>query len=295
MVVWHHWYAYSVAANLPKIFEPLVRAGHYGVEIFFVLSGLVLYLPYQNGREFKTGDYLIRRTKRLLPLFYIALFVSAALQWKDPLPFVLFLYPNTDVIGPSFNYPLWSISAEVWFSALLPVFIYLMRWKSTPYVLIVASLICSIGPDWLQASLPGKLYLFLIGMLTAVYLGKVKGSIWCLPLGIIAVYLPEKIGDSMIGVATAGIILYCWVNQQSILTRVLQNRMLQTLGMMCFSIYVWHEPVRGFVGGWSAFSTLQFANWALLAVVSLLSYRFIEFGTERNWRRLFPMRAEEGS
>lgn len=285
MVVWHHWYAKSVAVHTPDLLDPLVLAGHYGVEIFFVLSGFVLYLPFRDGREFRTGRYLLRRAKRLLPLFYIALLVSAALHRENPLPYVLVLYPNPEAIGPSFNFPLWSISAEIWFSALLPALIFLMRrWPVAPWLLIAASMSCVLGPEWLQRSLPGMLYFFLFGMLAAAHLGRVKGTAWCLPAALLLAWLPDFAGRPAAGIVAAGLILYCWSHDRAPVTRLLDNRVLQTVGIMCFSIYVWHEPTRFVLHGYHAFSPIQLANWAFISVAACLSYRLIERGTDLDWR-----------
>ena len=94
MVIWEHWYSRSFEAHAPAFLDPLVSAGNYGVEIFFVLSGFVLYLPYCNGRPFVARTYLVHRARRLLPLFYVALFASAALHRDNPFPYALLLYPN---------------------------------------------------------------------------------------------------------------------------------------------------------------------------------------------------------
>ena len=288
MVIWEHWYSRSFEAHAPAFLDPLVSAGNYGVEIFFVLSGFVLYLPYCNGRPFVARTYLVHRARRLLPLFYVALFASAALHRDNPFPYALLLYPNPQSIGPIFNFPLWSISAEIWFSALLPVLIYLMRWPIAPYLLIAASLSCALGPEWLQRALPGTLYLFVTGMLVAANLRRVRGSILCLPLAVAAAYLPVQFGRPAAGLAAAGIIFYCWHHSTSPLTRALNNNLLQVLGIMCFSIYVWHEPVRNITSGYNAFSPIQLANWTLLGIVAVLSYRFIERGADRPWERLLP-------
>jgi len=70
------------------------------------------------------------------------------------------------------------------------------------------------------------------------------------------------------------------------------NRPVQVLGMMCFSLYVWHEPLLRHVFQADAAPlddlarTLPLYLFLLLAIASL-SYRFIEFGRSANWRALF--------
>jgi peptidoglycan/LPS O-acetylase OafA/YrhL len=52
-----------------------VRSGSTGVSLFLVISGFSLYIPYANGREsrFRTGSFLWRRCRRLLPAYYVSL------------------------------------------------------------------------------------------------------------------------------------------------------------------------------------------------------------------------------
>lgn len=294
MVVWHHWYAKSVANNLPDLLDPMVMAGHFGVEIFFVLSGFVLFLPYaQTDRVFDTKRYLLRRSLRLLPLYYVALFASSAVADAKANPadptYLLVLFPNSEFIGPAFNFPLWSISAEIWFSALFPV-LFLIRNRTATMLAIACAIsaVSHLGPIWVQKSIFGMVYLFVLGMLTASLAGKVSCPLWPVGLAFVGPYLPDPYGAPVIGIATSALILYCWSHRGSPIAGLLEARYLQALGMMCFSIYVWHEPVRSVVGGYNAFSPIQLANWALLAVVATLSYRFIEFWHVRNWRDLLP-------
>jgi peptidoglycan/LPS O-acetylase OafA/YrhL len=70
-------------------------------------------------------------------------------------------------------------------------------------------------------------------------------------------------------------------------------RPLQVLGMMCYSLYIWHWPLLHWImpdraampaGGFAAGVAVF-----LLATLAIapLSYRFIEFGRVRQWRPLF--------
>jgi len=70
------------------------------------------------------------------------------------------------------------------------------------------------------------------------------------------------------------------------------NRPIQLLGMMCFSIYVWHEPLlrhvfRDNVAPLDGLARTLPVYLTLLAAIAALSYRFIEFGRVADWRGLF--------
>ena len=84
-VIYHHffiptsWLA-SPIATMAHPLNALFENGFTGVNLFFLLSGFVLYLPYANGsRRVETwrdarGFYL-RRLGRLMPLYYLAALV----------------------------------------------------------------------------------------------------------------------------------------------------------------------------------------------------------------------------
>ena len=70
-------------ARLP--FQPLdffVRSGSTGVSLFLVLSGFCLFLPFAAGRygRFKTGSFLVRRARRLLPAYYCSIVLALGLN-----------------------------------------------------------------------------------------------------------------------------------------------------------------------------------------------------------------------
>ncbi|MBV8889570.1 MAG: acyltransferase [Alphaproteobacteria bacterium] len=119
-----------------RLVSPLLTEGWTGVNLFFILSGFVLYLPYAAGQRtmHSLADRLAfyrRRAWRLLPLFYIAVLLEwAAAPGPDPrdigellsiLSFGFIVSPH--YFGPSFNPPLWSLGVEIAFSAVFPVLV----------------------------------------------------------------------------------------------------------------------------------------------------------------------------
>jgi peptidoglycan/LPS O-acetylase OafA/YrhL len=124
-------------------FHTMFTNGWMGVNLFFVLSGFVLALPYALGERAlaRPGDavaFYARRARRLLPLYYLCLFVG------------YFVGPATDFFSPVFlrefwslltftfvfqielflprvNVALWSLGVEFWFSALFPLILIVGR------------------------------------------------------------------------------------------------------------------------------------------------------------------------
>jgi peptidoglycan/LPS O-acetylase OafA/YrhL len=131
----HHWLTFSPLH--------LLWAGHEAVEIFFVLSGVVLALPYVGGARIDLNQYYPKRLVRLYVPVWGALAFSSALRvlvphqevagggwWLNwhtaPLGAALVGRQALLVFGagsPATNTALWSLTWEVLFSLLLPFFV----------------------------------------------------------------------------------------------------------------------------------------------------------------------------
>ena len=114
--------------------------GWLGVNLFFILSGFVLYLPYANGsREMNSRSdlwgFFKNRASRLFPLYYITLIISIIFIshqinihewsfWKNFVLMFTFTFNFTkETFIPQSNYVLWSLGIEVLFSLIFPLLI----------------------------------------------------------------------------------------------------------------------------------------------------------------------------
>ena len=155
--------------------------GHTGVDIFFVLSGFLIYGIVFNGKQ-TYGQFLLRRVRRLYPVFlgvlllYLALSLAFPLESKLPnsvpaaLIYVaanaLFL-PGMTRIAPIIVVA-WSLSYQWLFYLLIPLVISglgLRRWRSWQrimFFLLFALTVCLLR-GWI---IPGhqRLVLFASGM-----------------------------------------------------------------------------------------------------------------------------------
>jgi len=73
---------------------------------------------------------------------------------------------------------------------------------------------------------------------------------------------------------------------------IFQNYFLRMLGRMSFSIYIWHsflvELFYEKIGNIENSDALLLAKfWLLTLVISILTYRYIEFGHVNSWRKIF--------
>ena len=138
-----------------------------GVELFFVLSGIVLLRPYlRKQRKFEVGDYFYRRLKRIYPPYLSSLLLGALIIW------IIKAYPSwyselwkwTEVsfknilsqamiisFNASFyNLAWWSLGIEVLFYLLVPLIIFIFpagdRLNNTKiWTLLLCTLIVSVA------------------------------------------------------------------------------------------------------------------------------------------------------
>ena len=123
----------------------VVLGGYLGVDIFFVLSGFLLFLPVAaaGGAFGDLKSYALRRGARILPAYYLALFATLALVpwltslhtglslasvrgWGSLLLHMTFLQ---HVLGPSLGWQegfavngvVWSLAIEAVFYVALPL------------------------------------------------------------------------------------------------------------------------------------------------------------------------------
>jgi len=147
-VVLHHIGAATLATTLAARGEPYFAAWvasstASGVELFFVLSGIVLLRPYfRQRRPLKTLVYVQRRVQRLWPPFLAAWLLAGLVTWLAT------QYPTTWTRGANlatfsvgswlaqlgivyvgsntFNAAWWSLTVELLFYAFVPLIVALV-------------------------------------------------------------------------------------------------------------------------------------------------------------------------
>jgi peptidoglycan/LPS O-acetylase OafA/YrhL len=142
------------------LFAAFITNAWLGVNIFFVLSGFVLYLPYRLGRRKIEGladfwPFYRHRARRLLPLYFIVVLVSLGLHaqfaagsrnWYlelGGLLSTLFIFSPHGFMPPS-NIVLWSVGVEIWFSLIFPALVLAIRKWGIEKVLLATLVTCAI-------------------------------------------------------------------------------------------------------------------------------------------------------
>lgn len=320
----------------------VAKHGFLGVNIFFVLSGFVLYLPYRTKKRAidRLADFphfYWHRAARLLPLYYTVVFVTVALHAKSAagshawylelggLLSTLFIFVPHGFMPPS-NPVLWSVGVEIWFSLLFPLLILLVARFGIRRLLLLSVVICSafvvaghlIAVDRIGMFRPfvggifGSCYQFIFGMLVCDLYVKSRDSVslrrfqsrGLLPgllLMIAAIYLKDNgpwavsILYATIFCAGFSLVLLAVLCGAWSANRLFEGWAIQVVGCMCYSIYAWHSIIMAEMippDTSSLYDTLRlsFPYLAITILLSVLSYRFIEYGHQGDWRSLFLLR-----
>lgn len=189
-----------VLSHYTKEFFPqhrLLSFGWSGVDLFFVISGFILYYQVKK-RYYRDGntlyiDYLRNRALRIIPAYYVSVIVTLLFFGKDK--FLTFIFPLHLTFLYIFDYdvamsiqPLyWTLAVEVQFYIFLIIFAPFLTGKNSMkwiLSLIIMNLLYRMAfPLFYNASsnsglvlgniLPGRISEFSYGMIIArIYLGE---------------------------------------------------------------------------------------------------------------------------
>jgi peptidoglycan/LPS O-acetylase OafA/YrhL len=151
------WYPDKVSRWIAS----LAYAGDTGVTLFFVLSGFLLFMPYAKALLFDSSwplarHFYIRRALRILPAYYVTLFLMILIytpnflhfnRLGDLFMFLILFMDSSPTAFKQINGPFWSLAVEWQFYLLLPLIALgialLVRRIAPPKRL--AALLCCLG------------------------------------------------------------------------------------------------------------------------------------------------------
>lgn len=292
----------------------VVWAGREAVFVFFVLSGFVLTLPALRRTQDWIAFFPSRAVRLYLPVT-ASLLVALALSFlvprtSDPHQALWVnahaqtlslrgLFNDFTLISPTLlNSPLWSLTWEVLFSVLVPLFVSvaavtMRRW----WVTAIAGVLISALGEYLHVQWLIYLPMFLIGSALAAGWERIRavprGLGWVLLVaGLLGISSPAwfpapfsnpVIEQVVILAAAFTIVLLAgkWLPAE----RFLLGPVPRTLGRISFSLYLVHEPI-----------AVSFANllpvswspwWTVVATIpvaigaAFLFARFVELPAHR--------------
>jgi peptidoglycan/LPS O-acetylase OafA/YrhL len=259
------------------ILTPVVHNGYRGVELFFVISGFILGLPFARHRltgapMMRLRDYFLRRLTRLEPPYFVILLVRAALivvALHTPVTAVLphllasLGYAHSLIYGyySTINPPVWSLEVEIQFYCLAP----LLAWvlfsfpRATPFrrILLVALILasgvlqmyCMTPMSRSSMTILYSIQYFLAGFLLCdlyvVGWESIRSHwLWdvvCLPLWIWVFWWNSPWYHVWLPLAC--VVLYVGAFKGPVMRAFFRNPVIATIGGMCYSIYLTHNLV----------------------------------------------------
>ncbi|WP_197561390.1 acyltransferase family protein [Stenotrophomonas maltophilia] len=231
------------------------RAGAAGVDLFFVISGVVMYLSLRNDAS--PWEFLKRRFIRVVPMYWIATTLAIAYFYaRYP-----YMTPSTEHIVRSYIfappppgyqmpllYPGWTLNYEVFFYAILGTLLVTKRLAAALTICVIVALgsLTNVVP-----AITGVYYFhqiileFAAGMLIGMAIRhgyrpkKLEGFIYlALSVILFAVhnhYKPE--GVLAWGVPSALMVVGALAFESS---KAVTNRICQLIGSASYSIYLFH-------------------------------------------------------
>jgi peptidoglycan/LPS O-acetylase OafA/YrhL len=253
----------------------LALHGDYGVQLFYVLSGFILGLPFARmhllgGPPVRLRAYFLRRVTRLEPpyLLNLLLMFAALLLFKGASAAVLAphlaasaLYQHSLVYGEMslINGVAWSLEVEIQFYVLVPVLtaVFAVSRARERRALLVAAILIAACVHLIPAEILGRLALtivyflgyFLAGFLLAdMYLVSWRERPsrdwrWDVLLGVSAAAAIWAVHDALAAAFVLPFLFLamCAALFRSVVVRaLLTNPLLTAIGGMCYTIYLYH-------------------------------------------------------
>lgn len=292
MVILYHLNGYLIAKTTfyehDATSDWLCRAalvGNHGVELFFVISGFILALPFaahhlKQARPVSLRAYYLRRLTRLEPPYFATIFLlmllSAVMTRTIALPLnghlLASLFYMHNLMYGTFSPVLgvaWSLEIEVQFYVLVPVLTLVFAVRNSRmrrFVLGAAIMLCLAlqavffgghSHPRLQLSILNYLQFFLLGFLLAdLFLtewatAQKRTYLWdCISIAGWPILFFTLRFSTVAHWAFPPLlfVLYVGVFRGVVSNRLLSTPWITAIGGMCFSIYLIHYEVISAVG-----------------------------------------------
>jgi len=295
LVILFHTHGYFMGKSQVKfldnpdnynLFNTFLYHGDIGVELFFVLSGFILCLPFAHhyinkGKDVSLKKYYLRRLTRLEPPYFIAItliFILQLIAHTNPIGILVphglasFIYAHNLIYHhtPLLTVVAWSLEIEIQFYIFAPFLFRLLELRTVIRRIILMVMIILLivmqslfPPTFL--SIYGFAQYFLAGILladlyvsdVAADLFKKNGIVIVGALSLIAIiYLPIKSYSVSVAIVFASKLflpfLLCFfyyiILKNPIVKKVFSYKFVPIIGGMCYSIYLLHYTIISIFG-----------------------------------------------
>jgi exopolysaccharide production protein ExoZ len=287
------------------LFAPFshLKFGIAGVDIFFVISGFIMYVA---ARRERVGEFLVKRVIRVVPLYWIATLAMVAMRlphFGEPdltlggiIQSLLFIPYRTD---PSswHVYPVlvpgWSLNIEMFFYALFAIGLGFRRpaWFSAIAIVVAVTIGLIVRPfDAIPFTYTRPIMLeFAIGLALAWAYREGRLSRWlaaALPIGAILILCSDVLPvDDSLTRALGGIGVVVGAVAAEAHGLRLRARLATIVGDASYSIYLFHGLVLMALRkimphvplhGWPQYLLFMAATYVGVVVIGYAIFHFLE-------------------
>lgn len=276
-----HWFIPSYLALFGLEYHSIWEFGHYGVQVFFVLSGFLItniLIRHKNSRnKLKViKNFYVRRALRLFPIYYLFLiyllvviigdkFISNNIGWFLTYTANIKFYITGGLVDVWSNH-LWTLSVEEQFYLLFPI-IFLFIPKRFEYWLAIFFIFSALTFKYLSFGngQPTALLTFAqmdmlgVGVLIAVLKNRHKciylslANSWVKIIILITITLSlwifyfqptlSRFLDYILLISFGLIVANTAIGFNGVVGYILNNRVLQYLGRISYGLYLYHKII----------------------------------------------------
>lgn len=289
--------------------------GYRGVSLFFVISGFILGMPFaahnlKGRKKVDIRQYFLRRITRLEPPYVLNLLICFTLltvlkHQSHLLPHLgaSLVYMHNVMYGKTslINGVAWSLEVEIQFYCLAPllstVFAISSKWTRRTILVVVICVALTLQikfPNGPQLTILYYVQYFLAGfLLIDLYItdwNEDPQSAWLWDiLSLVGWPLLFIAGEGFMRFASVPVtfIVYCATFRGVIFRKVLASPIITAIGGMCYTIYLFHQPIISLLIGrsghiyshgsyYSYFAIQAFLVGLAVIPISILFFIFIE-------------------
>jgi peptidoglycan/LPS O-acetylase OafA/YrhL len=275
----HHGQYYDVLfpGRTPLVFD--MGAGHFGVELFFIISGFVILMTIERKNTVRA--FTISRVTRLMPAFLVALLLATTLLIFWPMPpmdtptlrqFVTNLTMAPSLFGElGVDLPYWTLTYELIFYVLMALMLRLRLLGSIEWVGLLGVAVSVLFLATLDVQFHRRTAIVLLIHYSNFFL-----------IGICLYRIHQRAARPITYVALACAIL--------VTVRGGGEQAFYAPGYVylpltaAFAALVWFATTK--YGRWLAWSPLVFLgviSYPLYLVHGVLGFKVIGFGVEQGW------------
>jgi peptidoglycan/LPS O-acetylase OafA/YrhL len=258
----------------------LILQGWFGVQLFFIISGFILSVPFAEQRMLgkpavPLKKYFLRRLTRLEPPYIINLVILGTLlvifngksvgeQAGHFFASMFYAHNLAYHAQSTINHVAWTLEIEVQFYVLAPLLclVFAIRDKWLRRGVVAAAILASAAQGYygydglINMTLLGQIRFFLLGFLLAdVYLVEWRsspGKSWKWDVAGLAAWaaIPAEFLDlraMCFAMPAALLVAYMSAFRGRLINRFFTSPWIVVIGGMCYTVYLYHVPLVSFV------------------------------------------------